>query len=823
MTEMDETVSDLLRERRVGPILRPAMEPLLEALREADEVRLDGEVVKVGEPAPAITVRVERARPDVFRLTSYPAPDVSETFANGAALRGDVLFATQDVDLSENDREALARGRLFETAELHTLVSEVLPGLRKRVPVEIRTRLLPALEAVPPQIQFITVREEGDVVVTPEIVYGDPPVARVTGARIQHLGGILPQRDREAEKLLNARLRSELEMQRGIPRRESGRTAVAMAEDIVAFGGLIEGDGLENIFVGPTLEPELILDDEGAALTFETEYEGETFAASAEAVFNAWRGGEALVPLETGGWAPLPDDFLEEHGHLVADLLAASRDGEHLPRSVGADVARLAEALGQPAPPNFERLRALAHDFEGMPRADLPDGFQGELRAYQRDGVDWLSFLSEAGLGALLADDMGLGKTVQAICVLDSPSLVVCPSSVIHAWQDELERFRPGLSVHRYHAANRRLDEEADVTLTTYAILRRDIAILEEREWSTVVLDEAQHIKNPSSQVAQAACKLPARFRIALTGTPIENRLEDLWSQLHFLNPGLLGGLSDFRERYARPIADGDAEVTARLRQRVRPFVTRRLKREVESELPARTDVILHCNLSEDERAAYDAVRAATREEVVRQLAKGQGVLQALEALLRLRQAACHTGLLPGHEAPTSSKVALLLETLEGALAEGHRALVFSQWTSLLDRVEPHLEAASIAFSRLDGSTRNRGDVVRNFQSDEGPPVMLISLKAGGTGLTLTRADHVFLLDPWWNPAVEDQAADRIHRIGQEHPVLVHRLVAEDTVEESLLRLQERKRTLSSSVLDGGDGGGGPSGLTREDLLELLS
>ncbi|RLB47333.1 MAG: helicase, partial [Deltaproteobacteria bacterium] len=345
----------------------------------------------------------------------------------------------------------------------------------------------------------------------------------------------------------------------------------------------------------------------------------------------------------------------------------------------------------------------------------------------------------------------------------------------------------------------------------------------EERDWSTVVLDEAQHIKNPSSQVAQAACKLPARFRIALTGTPIENRLEDLWSQLHFLNPGLLGGLSDFRERYARPIADGDAEVTARLRQRVRPFVTRRLKREVESELPARTDVILHCTLSEEERAAYDAVRAATREEVVRQLAKGQGVLQALEALLRLRQAACHTGLLPGHEAPTSSKVSLLLETLEGALAEGHRALVFSQWTSLLDRVEPHLEAASIEFSRLDGSTRNRGDVVRNFQSDDGPPVMLISLKAGGTGLTLTRADHVFLLDPWWNPAVEDQAADRIHRIGQEHPVLVHRLVAENTVEESLLRLQERKRTLSSSVLDGGDGGGGPTGLTREDLIELLS
>jgi SNF2 family DNA or RNA helicase len=359
----------------------------------------------------------------------------------------------------------------------------------------------------------------------------------------------------------------------------------------------------------------------------------------------------------------------------------------------------------------------------------------------------------------------------------------------------------------------------ADVTLTSYAILRLDAELLGARRFATVILDEAQAIKNPDSQVARAAYGLTADFRVALTGTPLENRLDELWSLAHFTNRGLLGGRRDFDERHARPIADGEAGAAERLRERLRPFLLRRLKRDVAPELPPRTDAVMRVALDERERGVYDAVRAASRADVIALLDGGGSVMAALEALLRLRQAACHPALVPGQKAASSSKLEVLIEALENAAADGHKALVFSQWTSLLDLVEPALAAVEIATSRLDGSTRDRGAVVERFQAPDGPPVMLLSLKAGGVGLNLTAADHVFLLDPWWNPATEDQAADRAHRIGQDRPVMVYRLVATDTVEERILALQERKRALAAAALGGADAG---APLTREDLLELL-
>ncbi|HEY8375919.1 MAG TPA: DEAD/DEAH box helicase, partial [Nannocystis sp.] len=416
-------------------------------------------------------------------------------------------------------------------------------------------------------------------------------------------------------------------------------------------------------------------------------------------------------------------------------------------------------------------------------------------------------------------DDMGLGKTLQALCAARGRTLVVAPTSVLHNWAAEAEKFRPGLTVSVYHGPRRRIDPGADLTLTSYAILRLDAEALAAEAWDCVFLDEAQAIKNPESQVARAAFQLRASFKLAMTGTPVENRLEELWSELHFCNPGLLGGRADFQERFARPIAGGDARAAALLRRRIRPFVLRRRKQEVATELPPRIEVVLRCALDARERAVYEAVRAATHEEVVAQLQAGGGVLAALEALLRLRQAACHAALVPGQSAASSSKLELLVETLSEALSAGHKALVFSQWTSLLDLCEPLLAREGIAFCRLDGSTRDRAGVVARFQDPDGPPVMLISLKAGGTGLNLTAADHVFLLDPWWNPAVEDQAADRAHRIGQDRPVVVHRLVAEDTVEERILALQAKKRAIAAAALEEA---GAATAITREDLLALL-
>ncbi len=476
--------------------------------------------------------------------------------------------------------------------------------------------------------------------------------------------------------------------------------------------------------------------------------------------------------------------------------------------------------MGRPRPPELEKLRVLVEDFTEIGDVELPGDLQATLRPYQRRGVNWLSFLRDSGLGAMLADDMGLGKTVQTLSVLAGRALVVAPTSVVTTWVQEARKFRPALSLCLYHGPGRKLDPGADLTLTTYAILRLDVDVLSDVSWAAVVLDEAQSIKNPASQAARAAYRLRAGFRVALTGTPVENRLDDLWSQFHFLNRGLLGSLSDFQTRYARPIRDGDGPVLIRLRERLRPFFLRRLKREVAPELPPRTDVVLFCELSETEREIYDAIRAAARDDVIRRLRSGGSVLAALEALLRLRQAACHAALVPGQEAASSSKVDLLMASLDNAVAAGHRALVFSQWTSFLDLIEPHLETAGIGYLRLDGTTRDRAGVVSRFQEDEGgPPVFLISLKTGGLGLNLTSADHVFLLDPWWNPAVEQQAADRTHRIGQVRPVMVYHMVTQDTVEERVVALQERKRNLSDSTTGGL---GRAEELTREDLLALL-
>ncbi|RIK99772.1 MAG: helicase, partial [Proteobacteria bacterium] len=512
-------------------------------------------------------------------------------------------------------------------------------------------------------------------------------------------------------------------------------------------------------------------------------------------------------------------------GREIADLLEARDANGALPRAALPAAARLADALSLPRP-DLGALAALVDDFAGIPEAPLPPDLGATLRVYQRAAVDWLVFLRDAGLGALLADDMGLGKTLEVLCALrprapgGAGTLVVAPTSVLFNWANEARRFRPALRTALYHGPDRSLDPRADLTLTSYALLRLDAETLGAHDWDAVVLDEAQAIKNPDSQVARVAHGLRARWRVAMTGTPVENRLDELWSQLHFANPGLLGSRAAFDERSARPIAAGDADALASLRARIRPFVLRRRKSEVAPELPPRTEVVLRVELGERERAVYDAVRAATRDDVLAKLAAGGNVLAALEALLRLRQAACHSGLVPGQSADTSSKVELLVEELATAVEEGHKALVFSQWTSLLDRVEPRLAANGLAWTRLDGSTRDREGVVTRFQDPAGPPVLLLSLQAGGTGLNLTAADHVFLLDPWWNPAVEDQAADRTHRIGQEKPVLVHRLVAADTVEERVLALQASKRALADAAL--GDAGAAAS-LTRDDLLALLA
>ncbi len=804
-----------------GRVPRPVMERVLTALAQCTDVTLDDKPITVGTARPLIRARVED-HPDGFRLVAEQDPEVGEVFDNGAVVVAGVLRPVGELDLSGRDVDELRRGRVYEFGRVADLVGRVLPHLEQRMPVAVQSKLLPNATAMVPRLVLATEYDGEALSVLPTIVYGDPPCARVDGGKLTYLGGPLPLRNERKEERLASDLDAHLALRVGHSSRYSGLSAVDMAERMRRFGhASVQGNGLQACFVAPELQASLDVSGDQFDLNFASSLEGGgTRHATAEAVLRAFRRGESLVPLTEGGFAPLPADFLDKYAHLVADLVAAKAAAGTLTAASAPDLARLCEALDQPPPPAFERLRTLVSGFEGLPEAILPADLTATLRPYQLEGIRWLSFLSQANLGGLLADDMGLGKTLQALCVLGTPSLVVCPASVLHNWQREIEKFRPALRVHTYHGPQRSLDMKADVTLTTYALLRNDAEVLAAERWDTVVLDEGQNIKNADSQVARAAFELDARFRITLSGTPVENRLQELWSQIHFLNRGLLGGRQDFEERYAKPIADGDPRMVDRLRARIRPFLLRRLKVDVAKDLPPRTDVVLRCTLNEHERAVYEAIRAATQQEVLAQLAAGGNVLAALEALLRMRQACCHAALVPGQHAERSSKLDLLMETLDEALAEGHKALVFSQWTSLLDLVEPHLVSSGITFCRLDGSTRDRGAVVDRFQADDGPPVMLLSLRAGGIGLNLTAADHVFLLDPWWNPAVEDQAADRAHRIGQNRPVLVHRLVATESVEERMLELQERKRGLAAIAT--GDPRAG-AGVTRDDLVALLS
>jgi SNF2 family DNA or RNA helicase len=436
---------------------------------------------------------------------------------------------------------------------------------------------------------------------------------------------------------------------------------------------------------------------------------------------------------------------------------------------------------------------------------------------------------------------MGVGKTAQVLALLEQrrelrarggkdapegPSLVVAPRSLVFNWLEEAARFTPKLRVLDGSGADRGSSRHADhdVVLVTYGTLRRDAEALAKRTFDYVVLDEAQAIKNASSASAKAARLLSARHRLALSGTPIENHLGELWSLFEFLNPGMLGSAGVFQS--AGGLArDPDPETRAVLARAVRPFLLRRTKEQVARELPAKTEQTIHCELDAEQRRLYDGLRAHYRSSLLARVeAEGmaKSKVQVLEALLRLRQAACHPGLVDGARSGASSaKLETLLPRLEEICGEGHRALVFSQFTSLLALVKPELDARGIAYEYLDGKTKDRKERVARFQADGGPAVFLISLKAGGLGLNLTAAEYVFLLDPWWNPAVEAQAVDRTHRIGQDRPVFAYRLIAKDTVEEKVLELQATKRQLADAILGGG--GSVLKDLRREDLELLLS
>lgn len=810
---LDRLIGGALGRYRLGPTQAAVMA----ALAGAPNVKLDSIPITVSTDPLLPQVRIIDAQSGVNLLIERPA-ELERIVGPGLGLAHATLRPLGETELSGLRWEKLPNVRYFGSEQYGELVTRVLPQLQRRMLVNVETQRLPGLtRRVRPSVTFDIRTEDDTLVVVAKLVYGLPPLARIENDRLIQLGPTAPRRDLAAEQALRLRVREDLDLLIDRPFHLQGVDAARFSQRLMRWQQQ-HGTGASEVpaQASTELRPELAYENDSLQIRFVTATD-ESIGIDAQTVLRAFDEGLEQVPLTNGLWGRLPLNWLTSNAERVRDLLVATagRTGTLAPaaRVALADFCETTQSLVPSSLAPYASLLA-----QGLAEAPLPNDWTANLRSYQAHGVNWLHAVKSTSLGAILADDMGLGKTLQALAVIQRPTLVVCPRSVMHNWVNEAKRFRPSLRTSVYHGPNRQWDPSAELTVTTYALLRLDNEQLKNVHFCSVILDEAQAIKNPSSQVAEAACALSADFRLVLTGTPIENRLEELYSLMHFANPGLFGTLAQFKSRFADPVAAGSVAAAQRLRKLIAPFVMRRHKSDVLVELPPRTDSILWVELDDTERRVYDDLLNRARAIAHEATVGDAGYFAALEALLRLRQTACHLGLLPERNDESSSKAEALVAMLEEIIDEGHRALVFSQWTSLLSKLEPLLHARGIEFARLDGKTRDRQSVVDRFQLDDGPPVLLASLQAGGTGLNLTGADHVFLTDPWWNPAVEDQAASRAHRMGQVRPVFVHRLVAKDTVEEGIVALQQRKRELGSLV----DGADPTTGLTRDELLQLI-
>ncbi len=537
----------------------------------------------------------------------------------------------------------------------------------------------------------------------------------------------------------------------------------------------------------------------------------------------AMRANERYVKLADGSIGEIPPEWIERYRHLFA--IGQENEGEL--RLAKQQISLLDQILEQAdesrVDEEFKHKRQQLRNFSGIRAVELPDGFIGEMRPYQKAGYNWLHFLHQFEFGGCLADDMGLGKTIQVLAFLQSlkegcgeitppksANLVIVPRSLLVNWQREATRFVPGLQVLEYFDPDRTQDirtfDNYDLVITTYGIMLRDVKFLRQYKFEVVLLDESQAIKNPLSKTAKAARTLKAAHRLVLTGTPVENSTVELWSQFAFLNPGLLGNLDYFKNEFANPIEKkGDEKAAQFLRNLTFPFVLRRTKSQVAPELPARTERILYADMEPAQRKYYLRIRDQYRNLLMGVIDDGQGINQVrmkiLEGLLRLRQIANHPRLTERQFRGDSGKFELLVDTLATLKSEGHKTLVFSQFVQMLSLVREALDERRWPYAYLDGHTRDRQERVDRFQTDANLPFFLISLKAGGLGLNLTAADYVIHIDPWWNPAVEMQATDRTHRIGQDKPVFVYKLITRDSVEEKILLLQERKRELVQQLI----------------------
>jgi SNF2 family DNA or RNA helicase len=538
------------------------------------------------------------------------------------------------------------------------------------------------------------------------------------------------------------------------------------------------------------------------------------------------RKKEFILP--SGEIAVIPDKWFSQYGNL----LHFAENGHEL-KLKKHHLGLLNElAEGDMAEVTMNRKLQKLTDFEEMANIPMPVNFSGSLRPYQQAGYNWFHFLKEYHFGGCLADDMGLGKTIQTLALLQkhkedteaiglkSTSLLIMPTSLIYNWMNEAKKFTPQLKLMVHTGAFRYKTPEVfgnyDVVVTTYGISRIDIELFKSFFFDYVILDESQNIKNPSSKAYQAVKQLKSRFKLILSGTPVENSVNDLWTQMSFINPGLLGSQQFFMNEFVTPIEKKkDEEKARKLQAIIKPFVLRRTKEQVATELPPKTEHLFYSKMSEEQASVYEEVKSEYRNELLKSLEDGtfaQAQMQVLQGLIKLRQIANHPAMIDAEYEGDSGKFEDVVHTLSNVLDGGHKVLIFSQFVKQLHIYRQHFDKEGIAYTYLDGSTQNRGEIVRRFQEDNKTKVFLISIKAGGVGLNLTEADYVFILDPWWNPAVEQQAIDRTHRIGQTKNVFIYKFITKDSVEEKILALQQRKLSVARALIT-----------TEESFIKSLS
>jgi superfamily II DNA or RNA helicase len=812
----------------------PAWEFCLEVRPDADDYVLEGSLRRAGERRPLSAPSLLTAGGVVFFRGEAGLLDDGGAFHWIVALRQESAIRIPRGDADRLLRELFAQPRRLRVEWPEELrVEEVLSRPRPRLRVAPTGRY----GRLPCQVSFdydgttVALREPGWAVFRAErrsVLLRDGAAEEAAYRKVREAGA-RPIRSADP----GAPERLEI-----VPARLPGAVRKLLAEgwQVEAEGRVLRPAGEFRIRVNTGLD--------WFELTGSVPFGDRE--APLPAVLAALKKRSTTVPLDDGTLGVLPEEWLRKYG-LLSTLGKETQGSLRFSRGQ----AGLLDALlaGEPevtVDERFRQARGRIARFEGVHPAKAPPGFQGKLRGYQEEGLGWLLFLQEFGLGGCLADDMGLGKTVQVLALLESrrelrqaarpdggngsgpsprPSLVVVPKSLVFNWKEEAARFAPGLAILDHTGLERARDarcfESYDLVLTTYGTLRRDVLLFKDVPFDYAILDEAQAIKNPDSDSAKAARLLRAEHRLALSGTPVENHLSEIWSLFEFLNPGILGPASGFRAA----TSEASEENLAPLARGLRPLILRRKKEEVVKDLPPKTEQTISCQLAPAQRKLYGDLRDHYRHSLLGRVER-EGIastkLQVLEALLRLRQAACHPGLLdPRRAEEPGGKLEALLPQLTEVLEEEHKALVFSQFTRFLGILRTRLDRLRINYEYLDGKTRDRAARVRRFQKDPDCRLFLVSLKAGGVGLNLTAAEYVFLLDPWWNPAVEAQAVDRTHRIGQQNPVFAYRFIAQDTVEEKVLALQQTKRRLADAIL-GGDNSF-IRNLKREDLELLLS